>query len=160
MTPNLAAVYASLLNDDGYSGFIRYCGALHLPSLSKDAYYYQVHILYERMEAHYNVSMAAVYHKVTQYYEDLGVFPEDGILPVEVSYNGTYAKRGFKSLYAMVYIVEMYTGYIIDMIAIGKCRICPLVSRGMEVCPHGEYVGSSGGMEVQIARIAVSRSGL
>lgn len=157
--PNLSSVYASLVNDDGYNGYIWYCGALHVPALSKFAYYHHAQILFERMEAHYAESMNIVFQTVRQYYQDeIGVFPVDNIIPVEVSYDGTYAKRGFKSLYAMGYLVEVYTGYVIDMLVIGKCRLCPRVSRGMEVCPHGDYIGSSGGMEVQIARILWGRS--
>ncbi|ROT70109.1 hypothetical protein C7M84_011637 [Penaeus vannamei] len=64
----------------------------------------------------------------------------------------TYAKRGFRSLHDMGYLVEVYTWYIIDMLVIGKCSVCPRETHGMEVCPHGNYIGSSGWMEVHIAK--------
>jgi len=111
------------------------------------------------MEGHYTELMPIIHQTVTRYYcEELGVLPVDNIIPIEVSYDGTYAKRGFRSLHAMGYLVEVYTGYIIDMLVIGKCSVCPREARGMQVCPHGNYIGSSGGMEVQIAKILWGRS--
>ncbi|ROT77206.1 hypothetical protein C7M84_004156 [Penaeus vannamei] len=111
------------------------------------------------MEGHYTELMPIIHQIVTRYYrEELGVLPVDNIIPIEVSYDGTYAKRGFRSLHAMGYLVEVYTGYIIDMLVIGKCSVCPREARGMQVFPHGNYIGSSGGMEVQIAKILWGRS--
>ncbi|ROT72373.1 hypothetical protein C7M84_009246 [Penaeus vannamei] len=111
------------------------------------------------MEGHYTELMPTIHQTVTRYYrEELGVLPVDNIIPIEVSYDGTYAKRGFRSLHAMGYLVEVYTGYIIDRLVIGKCSVCPRKACGMQVCPHGNYIGSSGGMEVQIAKILWGRS--
>ena len=110
--------------------------------------------------------MSQVYDKIRHVYQhDLERFPDAaGYLGLDVSYDGSYTKRGHMSLYAMGYVVEVYTGYIIDFEVLCKCFKCKRDKvHGIEECPHSKpseklYRGSSGSMEVQIAKHLWGRS--
>ena len=155
--PDLSTVYTSLINDDGYNGYQRYCGALHMPSMCKAVYYQHTQSLYNKMHDHYNELITIIHDRIRRYYrEKLGVTPEDGILALEVSFDGSYAKRGYKSQYCLGIVIEVYTGWIVDFSVMSKCRLCK--DTGLVECPHGEHIGSSGSMEPKIAKILWDRS--
>ena len=155
--PDLSTVYTSLINDDGYNGYQRYCGALHMPSMCKAVYYQHTQSLYKKMHDHYNELITIIHDRIRRYYrEKLGVTPEDSILALEVSFDGSYAKRGYKSQYCLGIVIEVYTGWIVDFSVMSKCRLCK--DTGLVECPHGEHIGSSGSMEPKIAKILWDRS--
>ena len=43
------------------------------------------------------------------------------IVDIAVSCDGTWARRGFQSLYGIVYAIEVQTGKIVDFEIKGKC---------------------------------------
>ena len=158
--PNIATVYVSLIKDDGYRGHSKYAGALHLGAMSKDTYYAHCRDIYAKMDTHYEICQEKIIDNIKDFYENkLGVVPEDGILQIEVSYDGSYAKRGFKSLHGMGYLVEVHTGFIVDFEVFSKyCEICQSHSNVEgEGCGH-VWSGKSGQMEVEIAKILWRRS--
>lgn len=50
---------------------------------------------------------------------------QDSIINYSVTYDGTWQKRGFTSLYGIGFVIELYTGIVIDYEILSKyCRLC------------------------------------
>lgn len=90
---------------------------------------------------------------------NLGCFFVDNIVPIEVSYDGRYAKRGIKSLYAMGYLVEVYTGCYWLLVSVGCAPVYDMAWRfalmGIILGRQGE-----GGPDRETSSGPTSRSGV
>lgn len=113
-----------------------------------------------------------------KYYEnELDIPPkEDGILNIDVSFDGTWMTRGHRSKIGVAFVIECYTGTVIDFEVLSSyCHSCVLLDRKHSnkiiseqayqaakekhkgVCKKN-YQGSSGGMEKEAAVILWGRS--
>ncbi|KAL7635815.1 UNVERIFIED_CONTAM: hypothetical protein RMT77_013632 [Armadillidium vulgare] len=62
---------------------------------------------------------------ITDYYTSMGKEPEDGLMNIQVSFDGTWLTRGFGSLIGLGFVVEVETGIILDYHILCKyCNIC------------------------------------
>ena len=129
--PDLATVYTSLIYDDGYSGYKRYCGALHMPSMRKTIYSI---LPLQRVDNHYTRPNPSLLQRKA-WGDTRGWHTGIG----GVSFDGSYAKRGYKSHYCLGIVIEVYTGWIVDFSVMSKCRLCkdPGLISGMS--PRGTY---------------------
>ena len=94
-------------------------------------------VLEREMGAHYSELMATVFEKIRYFYHhQLGVDPVDGILDIDVSFDGTYPKRGFKSKHSLGFVVEVHTGFIIDFDMNTKCKPCS--KQKLNACTHDD----------------------
>ena len=51
--------------------------------------------------------------------------PEDQVLDITVTYDGTWARRGFQSLYGVVVVASWKTGKVLDVEVLSKhCQAC------------------------------------
>lgn len=97
----------------------------------------------------------------------------DNILNIAVSYDGTWAKRGFRSNYGVGCVIDILTGLIIDYEVLPKyCHACVISERqigkespefyfwheGHKTNCAKNYEGSSPGMEVEAASRLWKRS--
>ena len=148
---DLKQIYTCLLEDKGYSGYRRFAAAQNITPLSISNYYSNCEYLYKMMEKCTEEHLREVHKKVIIFYKDeLKVNKILGLIPLTVSLDGTYKKRGYHSNFAASFLIEAYSGHIIDYELSEKCSICPLKIRnkGGTTCPHGLFHGSSGSMEV------------
>ena len=130
------------------------------------------------MEKHYASRQKYVYDAIKAYYaEHMNVVCEEGeALLTDISYDGSWMKRGHTSKIGMGVIIEVCTGFIVDF---------EVLSKGCALCSHKEnlldeqkitedefmvwkilhdencaknYEGTSGGMEAKGAEIMFGRS--
>lgn len=93
---------------------------------------------------------------------------DDGVMDVEVSFDGTWATRGHSSHLGMGFVIEANTGFVLDHSVLSRyCQICERLKRihednhedrDAEIALHKErgecmsnYSGVSGGMERESA---------
>ena len=110
--------------------------------------------------------------KIFAFYADEGIFPdENGILEVDVIYDGTWHTRGHKSLMGAGVIIEARTGLVIDYYTM--CNSCTTCTKMKNIKNSQEYEkwyethkakcfknyeDSSGSMEKEGALVMWSRS--
>lgn len=99
----------------------------------------------------------------------------EAVLDVAVSYDGTWHKRGFTSLYGVGIVIDILTGLAIDYQVLSKyCQVCVVVAAQLDSSSpdfalwqsgHKEsgecnrnYTGSSGAMETKAAELLWNRS--
>ena len=61
--------------------------------------------------------------------------PEDQILDITVTCDGTWVRRGFQSLYGVVVVASWKTGKVLDVEVLSKhCQACA-THNGMDILP-------------------------
>ena len=152
---DFAATYMSQRNDSGYNGYARLFAGLHLQPVSGPTYYHYCKLVYAKHHEHFSSMIEVSLERVKRFYMDvLHIQPdENGLIPIMVSFDTTFPRRGYKSLFATGYIVEAFTGMVIDKAIIAKCRVCASSEyRQIGNCPHrDQHHGSSGDMEALLA---------
>lgn len=106
---NRRAVYHSLKTGGGYESLSSFCSIMNMPCMSRQAYYNHVDIILEAQEAEAKLLKAGEKLKKNLKDEDY-TDPDsgetnqdgDGITDVTVSFDGTWAKRGFTSLWGFL----------------------------------------------------------
>lgn len=80
----------------------------------------------DKIRAYGDKTSEAVRMAVYRKYEELGIVPdENGILNIEVSYDGSWLTRGHTSHIGMGFVVEIYTGFVLDMEVLSNyCQQC------------------------------------
>lgn len=162
---NLQQVYHSLVTGEGRAGLESRSAFLGTDrELTAASYVRHCHFLYNKMQGHYEKGMEIVYESVKEFYtsREMAEPDEDGILDVEVSYDGTWMTRGHKSHIGIGFVIDVYTGIVLDFevlcnycIACEKRRMKP--SNKTHKC-HKNFDGKSGAMEAEAARRLWSRS--
>ncbi|KAK8372125.1 hypothetical protein O3P69_011014 [Scylla paramamosain] len=162
---NLQQVYHSLVTGEGRAGLESRSAFLGTGrELTPASYVRHCHFLYNKMESHYNKGMEIIYESVKEFYTSrkMAEPDEDGILDVEVSYDGTWMTRGHKSHIGIGFVLDVYTGIVLDFevicnycIACEKRRMKP--SNKSHKC-HKNFDGNSGAMEAEAAKTLWSRS--
>lgn len=141
--------------------------------MSKRAYYKQVEIILEAQEEEVLNEMKAAGQRLRRkILEDKDM--DDGIIDITVSFDGTWAKRGFTSLNGIVFVISAETGEVLDYHVISKqCQKCLLKQSQctdnekfeewrLEHVTAGEcdinFTGSSPAMEAEGAVVLWQRS--
>jgi hypothetical protein len=103
-------------------------------------------------------------------YIELGVIPNsDNSIDIDVSYDGTWMKRGFTSMYGVGAVIDCLTGLILDVEYLSKychkCNFPPKDPLKLEMWKNSHKIeckktfgGSSPAMEMNIAEILWKRS--
>ncbi|KAK3887685.1 hypothetical protein Pcinc_003549 [Petrolisthes cinctipes] len=107
------------------------------------------------------------------YAEELHIYPDDnGILDIEVSYDGSWMTRGHKSKIGAAFVIDCFTGSVVDYLVLSSyCGTCTVLSRKKISSDERKklkekhqskckvnYTGSSGGMEKEAAVTLWKRS--
>ncbi|KAK3869589.1 hypothetical protein Pcinc_025112 [Petrolisthes cinctipes] len=123
----LSLVYHCMQHDLGYSGMCSLSSCLDIPLMSKGTFVSYENKLEEMAGMKFEEYSKYIIEAIFEYYEsELNILPdENGILSVEVTYDGTWMTRGHTSLFGVGAIVEAHTGYIIDGFTSSKyCNEC------------------------------------
>ena len=172
---NRRAVYHSLETGGGYGGLVSFCSIMNMPCLSLPAYYKQVDTILEALEAEAKEEMRQAGIRVREYIlKENGDEASDTVVDAAVSFDGTWAKRGFTSLTGVVFVISVDTGEVLDYHVLCKeCRKCTLKRNQ---CQSDEefaewqiehlasndcdinFAGSSPAMEAEGATVVWSRS--
>jgi hypothetical protein len=160
----------SIDSGDGYAGIRKITSKLNLSSSISNSRYYKYKETIERQTSNISQEYEQVARQcVFSKYEGQGLpLSDDGILNVDVSYDGTWHKRGHLSNVGAGFVIEADTGLILDSDVLCKfCLKCLKLKHKYKDDPEnleimmihhtecGEcqknYEGTSGGMERQMA---------
>lgn len=172
---NRRAVYHSLETGGGYKGLVSFCSIMNMPCLSEPAYYKQVDIILEDLEAEADDEMTSAGQRVHAHIlKENGELNSDDVLDAVVPFDGTWAKRGFTSLTGVVFAIAVDTGEVLDYHVLSKeCRKCSLKKSQCQSDEEFEewqtehlalnqcdvnFNGSSPAMEAEGATVLWSRS--
>ena len=173
---NRRAVYHSLETGGGYEGLVSFCSIMNMPCISSAAYYKLVDTILVAQEAEAKDEMQQASQRLRDY-----IFKENGekncddvVVDVAVSFDGTWAKRGFTSLTGVVFVLAVDTGEVLDYHVLSKeCRKCTMKKSRCKTDKEFEewqiehissnqcdinFTGSSPAMEAEGAKILWSRS--
>ena len=173
---NASLVYHSIIDGYGIAGLKRLLGILGMPTMGFYKYYRYVAFLAKRMNDFFVERREGIHESVKNFYKEntTTVPDENGNLNIDISYDGTWQKRGHTSLIGMGFIIETNTCHVIDYEILSKyCKRCEIqegklkkkiISREefaafMETHNCGKnFDGSSGAMEKEGAIRLFNRS--
>ena len=164
--PNFATTYMALRNDTGYQATSRLLSGIHLNPGCESIFYRQwCPMVYDLHQSLYDTMMDEIHNRVKKFYlEKLNVIPdENGLLPIMVSFDATYPKRGKHSLFANAYIVEAFLGEALSYKLLAKCATCHFSgNKDKEKCPDQcpDFHGASGNMEGPLVKSCFDESEL
>ena len=156
---NLEEVYHSINQGVGQSGLLQRVGFIGKDPITKGSYNRISQFLFQQMIPHYNSLMKTAHEAVFDYYvsKEISEPDENGVLDIDVSFDGTWLTRGHSSHVGVGFIMELYTGCVIDFEVLRNyCYSCK-IKRGPHRC-HKNYEGKAGAMEPEEARRLWARS--
>ncbi|PFX11246.1 hypothetical protein AWC38_SpisGene25147 [Stylophora pistillata] len=121
---NRRAVYHSIETGSGYEGLSSFCAIMNMPCLSRAAYYKQVDVILEALESEAKEELKGAGQRLRKLImEENGISDSTTIIDAAVSFDGTWAKRGFTSLTGVVFVISIDTGEVLDYHVMSKsCR--------------------------------------
>lgn len=121
-----SVVYNSLLTGKGLSGVNSVCGVFGRKSMSSKTYYRYKDYVESLSEKKYKEVQGGVVKSIFEYYKKTNIHPDaDGILNIDVIYDGTWMTRGHSSLIGVGVVAEANTGFILDAEVLCKyCQRC------------------------------------
>ena len=173
---NRRAVFHSLETGSGYEGLSSFCSIMNMPCLSKQAYYKQVETILDVLEKVTKEELISAGQKLRNMILEETGGPDTGdVVDAAVSFDGTWAKRGFTSLTGVVFVVSVDTGEVLDYHVLSKaCQKCSLKKSQCtgdderfeewrrEHVANGDcdinFTGSSPAMEAEGAQVLWERS--
>ncbi len=97
-----------------------------MPCISKTAYHKQLETILDELEQEAKEEMTNAAKEVHES-TDSEKPGDDGIVDAAVSFDGTWAKRGFTSLTGVVFVISVDTGKVLDYHCLSKfCQKCSL----------------------------------
>ena len=182
---NRRVVYHSLETGGGYEALSSFCSVMNMPCMSKQAYYKQVDIILGAQESEALAELLKAGERLRNLFNvendtdsTLGADTNEDSndpLDVTVSFDGTWAKRGFTSLFGVFFVMSVDTGEVLDYHVFSK--FCQKCSKKKNECKddleafeawkaehiiNGEcdinFEGSSPAMEAEAAQVLWSRS--
>jgi len=123
---NRRAVYHSIELGTGYEGLSSFCAIMNMPCLSRAAYYKQMDVILEALEDEAKEELVRAGQRLRQQVmEENGESDSTAIIDAAVSFDGTWAKRGFTSLTGVVFVISVDTGEVLDYHVMSKsCHKC------------------------------------
>ena len=105
---NASLIYHCIIEDYGIRGLKRLQGILGIKPMGGYKFGRYLKYLYSKMDTHYDNLQKKIYEKIRKYYkEELDTVPdENGILNVDISFDGTWMKRGHVSNVGMGVVIE------------------------------------------------------
>ena len=111
----------------GFAGYTSLTANLNLRAVNSRRYEQYKHFIGIEMQKKNELSMEGVRECIELYYAlELGIEPDkEGILDIEVSFDGTWQKRGHTSHYGAAAVIECHTGFIVDYEVLSNfCHWC------------------------------------
>lgn len=162
--PKIRQVYFSLITGIGYVGLQLNQALVTGGKMNKAAYYTYCRLLYQEMDTFSEERMKEARAAVVKHYtETLHRKPDqDGFLDVDVSFDCTWMKRGYKSHAGVGFAMEVNTGMVIDLdVLFNYCQACISNNKKNTQKKHKcqkNFDGKAGAMEAAIAVRIWSRS--
>ena len=125
---NRRIVYHSIETGSGYEELASFCSIMNMPCITKTAYYQHVETILDALEVEAKIDMKQAGQRLRQLIlAENGGGDSDGVVDAAVSFDGTWAKRGFTSLTGVVFVISVDTGEVLDYHVLSKsCQSCSL----------------------------------
>ena len=123
---NLKWVYLSLIENLGYAGMSRCLSLFGTKVMARGTYTHYCEFLYHEMHKFYDEIMEICYARIGEYYASCDIMPDsDGILNINVSYDGTWMTRGYQSHIGCGFVIETDSGIVVDFeVLCNYCDVC------------------------------------
>ena len=120
---NMHLVYESFEDGRGYIGYKKVCAAIGVESITKHSYYKIREHIGNICFQLYRQKTDVVYDCLVAHYATLGRVPDDnGILDIDVSFDGSWLTRGYSSHVGVGAVIDAHTGFVIDFHVV--CNYC------------------------------------
>lgn len=125
---NRRAVYHTVESGSGYEGLSSFCAVMNMQCMSKTAYYQHLERIVIALEAEAKEEMKEAAKSLRKkVLEESGCKDVNSVVDVAISFDGTWAKRGFTSLFGVVFVISIDSGEVLDYHVISKsCQKCCL----------------------------------
>ena len=136
---NRRIVYHSIETGGGYEGLASFCSIMNMPCIAKTAYYQHVETILDALELEAENDMKQAGQRLRQHIlGENGDGDSDEVVDATVSFDGTWAKRGFTSLTGVVFVISMDTGEVLDYHVLSKsCQSCAVKEAQSALMVHG-----------------------
>ncbi|XP_066970853.1 uncharacterized protein [Macrobrachium rosenbergii] len=112
---NCCQVFSSIEQGSGYTGYVSNVTHSGINPLTKHRYYCIVDYIHQKVDQHMKDMSAYTGECVRDYYASMGVSPDsEGVLDVDVSYDGMWMRRGQNSHVHIGIVMECETGFVLD----------------------------------------------
>ena len=158
----------------GHTAMVEFCGVLGMPAMHLKTFQKkEFNIVRKTLEATKDVLERSVAIVRAMHCEMNRDFPSDQPVPITVSFDGTWQKRGYMSMHGVAAVIEVVTGLDVDFVVLSTyCHSCSLKRAECRdnaaafdtwYVDHRDdcsinYHGSSNAMEVEAAKRLWSRS--
>lgn len=160
----------------GHAGLEKFCTVMSMKGMSSSTYKAHLDKLATETEKLADRVLDKARKAVRKVHETIDPsLKNKDVLDIAVSYDGTWHKRGFTSLYGIGVVIDILTGLVIDYQVLSKfCQMCAIASsqldaespdfqlwqQGHKDCGECSvnYIGSSVAMEMKAAEILWTRS--
>lgn len=142
----------------GRAGMIKRAAMMGLPHVTPGAYSRHSHFIFSQVSDKYQESITHAHQAILEHYVTRNIcHPDDSnILNIAVGCDGTWMTRGHKSHVGAAFIIEAYTGIVVDFEVL--CNYCPTCRLNKPHKCHKNFEGKSGAMEKEAAVRLWSRS--
>ncbi|CAB3999381.1 Hypothetical predicted protein [Paramuricea clavata] len=125
---NRRAVYYSIETGGGYESLESFCNIMNMPCMSKTSYYQHLETILNALEAEAREEMKQAAERLRErIIKENSCGDKTSVIDAAVSFDGTWAKRGFASLTGIVFVISVDTGEVLDYHVVPKsCQICSL----------------------------------
>lgn len=100
---NRRMVYHSIETGGGYESLASFCSIMNMPCLTKTAYYQHVETILDALELEALEEMKAAGQRLRKHISEENGIEGNDAMDAAVSFDGTWAKRGFTSLTGVVF---------------------------------------------------------
>ena len=158
-------VYDSLVNGGGFAGFISTSRNTGQEGMTKQHYHEYCNFLFSEMTSLWDRHRRQLQDSMKRALEEFHVLPAaDGILEIDISYDGTWMTRGHRSHVCVGFAMNVTHGFVLDFEVISNfCQEC--VKKKSRSTPEEftawkathqqhcmqNFEGKSGAMEVEAA---------
>jgi hypothetical protein len=121
-------VYYAVESGCGFEGLQSFCSMMNMPCMTKGAYYKQLDIVLSALENEAKDEMKKAADRLrAKHFLESGEEDNGEIVDVAVSFDGTWAKRGFTSQTGVTFVISIDTGEVLDYHVLSKsCQKCAL----------------------------------
>ena len=125
---NRRAVYYSIETGGGYASLGSFCSIMNMPCMSKSSYYQHLETILVALEAEAQDEMKQAGERLRErIIKENGCEDKSSVVDAAVSFDGTWAKRGFTSLTGVVFVISVDNGEVLDYHVVSKsCQKCSL----------------------------------
>ena len=139
-----------MLESCGYNGYTGFCCDLGINHADESTYYSHVKKIFDIQKSTAGPKKQKAHQIIKDYYMRKGITCDaDGRMPIVVSLDGSYPRRGYASLSCVSFVVESFTNTIVDELVSDRCTNCKTRANKSTdgSCPEQKHHCNAGDLE-------------